>query len=211
MFPSLYPVLDSSFLPSTGKARELWLRAIMAELISSGVTLLQYRNKLGDESEILDDAAVLRDAAPAGECRLVLNDYPELAVLAGFDGVHVGQEDILPDQARTVIGPARMVGVSTHNPTQLSAAASTSADYVAIGPVFRTNSKANLDPVVGLDGVRLARSFTAKPLVAIGGITVDNCRSVIDAGADSVAVISALFGEGSRVEDIVKDFWERLR
>src|ERR1019366_8427165 len=114
---------------------------------------------------------------------------------AGFDGLHVGQDDLLPESARRIIGPALCLGVSTHNPEQLAEADKTSADYLAIAPVFATTSKANPDPVVGLEGVRRARELTRKPLVAIGGITRANARAVIETGAAAVAVISDLLRE----------------
>jgi thiamine-phosphate pyrophosphorylase len=124
-----------------------------------------------------------------------MNDRADLALAAGFDGVHVGQEDLSPESVRKIIGPDRWLGVSTHNPEQVAEADQTSADYLAIGPVFATSSKDNPDPVVGLEGVRRARQLTRKPLVAIGGITRANAASVIEAGADSVAVISDLLRE----------------
>jgi thiamine-phosphate pyrophosphorylase len=127
--------------------------------------------------------------------RLIMNDRSDLCLAAGFDGVHVGQDDLSPEAVRAIIGPERWLGVSTHNPEQLREADLTSADYLAIGPVFATSSKKKPDPVVGLDGVRRARSLTRKPLVAIGGITRANAVSVIEAGADSVAVISGLLPE----------------
>src|SRR6202034_2873880 len=127
--------------------------------------------------------------------RLIMNDRADLALAAGFDGVHVGQDDLLPESVRRIIGPDRWLGVSTHNPEQLREADSTSADYLAIGPVFATSSKDRPDPVVGLEGVRRARVLTRKPLIAIGGITRANAASVIEAGADSVAVISDLLRE----------------
>lgn len=123
---------------------------------------------------------------------LIMNDRADLCLAADFEGVHVGQDDLSPEGVRTIIGTDRWLGVSTHNPDQVAKADHTSADYVAIGPVFGTASKVNPDPVVGLDGVRAARKLTNKPLVAIGGITRTNCLSVIEAGADSVAVISDL-------------------
>ena len=123
---------------------------------------------------------------------LIMNDRADLCLAAEFDGVHVGQDDLSPESVRAIIGPDRWLGVSTHNPEQLLEAEVTSADYVAIGPVFATSSKEKPDPVVGLDGVRRARFLTRKPLVAIGGITRANAASVIEAGADSVAVISDL-------------------
>ena len=110
-----------------------------------------------------------------------------------------------------MIGPGRWVGVSTHTDEQVRAAELSSADYVAIGPVFATGTKADAEQVVGLEGVRRARALTSKPLVAIGGITRANARSVIDAGADSVAVISGLFGKGENVEKVARDFLELLR
>jgi len=121
-----------------------------------------------------------------------MNDRADLCLAADFDGVHVGQDDLSPESVRKIIGASRWLGVSTHNPEQVREADRTSADYIAIGPVFATSSKENPDPVVGLEGVRRARELTRKPLVAIGGITRANARSVIDAGADSVAVISDL-------------------
>jgi thiamine-phosphate pyrophosphorylase len=124
--------------------------------------------------------------------RLIMNDRGDLCLAADFDGVHVGQEDLSPESVRAIIGPDRWLGVSTHTPDQLREADLTSADYLAIGPVFATSSKDKPDPVVGLEGVRRARALTRKPLVAIGGITRANAASVIEAGADSVAVISDL-------------------
>lgn len=123
---------------------------------------------------------------------LIMNDRADLGLAAEFDGVHVGQDDLPPECVRRIIGADRLLGVSTHNPEQLREADLTSADYLAIGPVFVTSSKLNPDPVVGLEGVRRARALTRKPLVAIGGITRINAASVIAAGADSVAVISDL-------------------
>jgi len=121
-----------------------------------------------------------------------MNDRADLCLAAEFDGLHLGQDDLSPEAARRIIGPTRWLGVSTHNPEQLAEADKTSADYLAIGPVFATTTKANPDPVVGLEGVRRARQLTSKPLVAIGGITRANARAVIEAGADAVAVISDL-------------------
>ena len=127
--------------------------------------------------------------------KLIMNDRADLCLAAGFDGVHVGNEDLSPESVRAIIGHERWLGVSTHNPEQVREADRTSADYVAIGPVFATSSKENPDPVVGLEGVRRVRALTGKPLVAIGGIRRANAASVIEAGADSVAVISDLSRE----------------
>ncbi len=139
-----------------------------------------------------------------------MNDWADLAVLAGFGGVHVGQGDLSPEDARRVVGVERWVGVSTHTEEQVRVADATSADYVAVGPVFATGTKVDAEPVIGLEGVRRARALTTKPIVAIGGITRANARSVIDAGADSVAVISGLFVDGETVEKVAGDFLEIL-
>ena len=189
--PRLYAILDASLFPDD-KA----LFAAARELVTGGCTLLQYRNKSGNARVMLEQARELRRlwraGAPAPHWRLIMNDRADLCLAADFDGVHVGQDDLSPESVRKIIGPDRWLGVSTHNPEQLSEADLTSADYLAIGPVFGTTSKTNPDPVVGLEGVRRARALTRKPLVAIGGITRANAASVIEAGADSVAVISDL-------------------
>jgi thiamine-phosphate pyrophosphorylase len=186
MLPRLYPILDSSCFPNSAA---LFIAA--EELVAAGCALLQYRNKSGNARQMLDEARELRSRLRAS-VKLVMNDRADLCLAADFDGLHVGQDDLSPESARRIIGPTRWLGVSTHNPDQLMEADKTSADYVAIGPIFATTSKANPDPVVGLAGLRRARELTRKPLVAIGGITRANARSVIEAGADSVAVISDL-------------------
>ncbi len=184
--PRLYPILDAACFSDVAA-----MFAAAEELASAGCTLLQYRNKEGNARQMLDQAGELR-ARLGPAVTLIMNDRADLCLAAGFDGLHVGQDDLSPGSARAIIGPDRWLGVSTHNPAQLAEADQSSADYLAIGPVFATSSKANPDPVVGLEGVRRARDLTRKPLVAIGGITRANARSVLEAGADSVAVISDL-------------------
>ena len=207
ILPHLYPILDAELLA----ARSLSLAAVASELRAAGITLLQYRDKNGSPQEILRACAILRNAFSSSSCHLILNDRADLAVLANFDGVHVGQGDLSPADARRVVGPDRIVGVSTHTDEQVRIADQSCADYIAIGPVFATGTKLNSDPVVGLDGVRRARALTRKPLVAIGGITRANARSVIDAGADSIALISALFDAQESPEQLARDFLARLR
>jgi thiamine-phosphate pyrophosphorylase len=216
----LYPIIDAGLLA----ARGIPVAAFAAELRAAGVTLLQYRDKTGPPQAILDAAAVLRETfAGIGAC-LIMNDRADLAVLADFDGVHVGQGDLAPEDAKAVVGctiphpsrkregwATRIVGVSNHTDAQVRLADQTPADYLAIGPVFATGTKLDAEPVIGLDGVRRARVLTAKPVVAIGGITRANARSVIDAGADSVAIISALFAPGETVEKVARDFLDILR
>jgi thiamine-phosphate pyrophosphorylase len=184
--PRLYPILDAACFREPEA-----MYGVAVNLVEAGVTLLQYRNKSGNARQMLDQARELKRRV--GErVKLIMNDRADLCIAAGFGGLHVGQDDLSPESSRQIIGPDPWLGVSTHNPEQLAEAAKTSADYLAIGPVFATSSKTNPDPVVGLAGVRRARELTRKPLVAIGGITRTNARSVIDAGADAVAVISDL-------------------
>jgi thiamine-phosphate pyrophosphorylase len=211
LFSPLYPILDSCLLRNV--SRDAYLRRLGGELCDAGVTLLQYRNKSGNDREILDDAKVLRKSMPFGKCLLILDDRADLCMLAGFDGVHVGQDDISAASARRIVGEEKIVGISTHNEEQLKAAALMRVDYIAIGPVFSTGSKANPDPVVGLDGVRLARASTQNRVVAIGGITLENCRQVREAGADSVALISGVFQSpsGQQPAKVARDFLARFR
>jgi thiamine-phosphate pyrophosphorylase len=190
--PRLYAIVDASSFSTTED-----LIAYADELVAGGCTLLQYRNKRGNARVMLEQARELRRQSrarvPAPHIpKLIMNDRADLALIAEFDGVHVGQDDLLPESVRRIIGPDRWLGVSTHNPEQLAEADRTSADYLAIGPVFSTSSKERPDPVVGLEGVRRARLLTRRPLMAIGGITRRNAAAVIEAGADSVAVISDL-------------------
>jgi thiamine-phosphate pyrophosphorylase len=187
--PRLYAILDFSLFSDTDR-----LCAAARELVAGGVTLLQYRNKSGHARQTLEQAQELKRRL-GDSAGLIMDDRADLCLAAGFDGVHVGQEDLSPEGARKVIGDRLWLGVSTHNPEQVRDADKSSADYVAIGPVFSTASKTSPDPVVGLEGVRQARALTPKPLVAIGGIHRANCRSVIEAGADSIAVISDLIRE----------------
>jgi len=189
LLPPLYVIVDSSVRESTQD-----LLAYAGELASGGCTLMQYRNKSGNARMMLEQARALKKHL-GNSVRLIMNDRADLCLAADFDGVHVGQDDLSAKSVRQIIGPDRWLGVSTHNPEQLRDADLTPADYLAIGPVFATASKQNPDPVVGLEGVQRMRQLTRKPLVAIGGVTRTNAASVIEAGADSVAVISDLLRE----------------
>ncbi len=191
--PRLYAIVDAACFTTIG-AIASYARA----LIAGGTRLIQYRNKTGSAREMLSQARELKRIAAESNVRLVMNDRADLCVAATFDGVHVGQDDLSPVAARLIVGDRRWVGVSTHNPVQVRQADAWPVDYIAVGPVFGTASKANPDPVIGLAGVRDARALTRKPLVAIGGITRANARSVIDAGADSVAVISDLLHDAQQ-------------
>jgi thiamine-phosphate pyrophosphorylase len=203
----LYAIVDAEVLARSA----ISLITFADELRAAGVGLVQWRDKVGSPQEVLAGAAVLREVFAGTGCQLIMNDRADLAVLAGFGGVHVGQGDLLPEDARRVVGNERWVGASTHTDEQVRAADASCADYVAVGPVFATGTKVDAEPVIGLEGVRRARALTRKPLVAIGGITRENARSVIDAGADSVAVISGLLVAGESTEKVARDFLELLR
>jgi thiamine-phosphate pyrophosphorylase len=198
----VYAIVDAGCFASAADPT-VELTNYAGELLAAGVTLLQYRNKSGNARQMLSDARELRRVAVASgrAVRLIMNDRADLCLAAGFDGVHVGQDDLAPQVVRSIVGGRLWVGVSTHNPEQVQEADEQAVDYIAVGPVFATTTKANPDPVIGLEGVRRARALTKKPLVAIGGITRANCRSVMDAGADSVAIISDLLKEPRRAAE----------
>jgi thiamine-phosphate pyrophosphorylase len=205
--PRLYPILDAGLVLRAGLSIEGFAR----ELREAGVRFLQYRDKEAFDEVVLERAVLLRSIFPPSDSCLILNDRVSLVMAAQFDGIHVGQEDLSPAEARATLGPGVVIGVSTHGERQLLSAADGPADYVAIGPVFATLSKHVPDPVVGIDGVRAARAVTTKPLVAIGGIARSNCAAVIEAGADSVAVISDLIPRpGASTAKRVNEFFSSL-
>ena len=161
----------------------------------AGGRVLQVRSKASSDSGFLDLA---REAVAAGHAEgglVLVNDRPDIALLAAADGVHLGQDDLPAADARRLLGPAALLGLSTHDTGQAEAAAGEPVDYVAVGPVFPSRTKSDPHPVVGLAGVRAARARTRLPLVAIGGITAANAAEVIAAGADGVAVVSAILAE----------------
>lgn len=165
-------------------------------LLSGGVRLIQYRAKRGSAREVYEEARQLLAPIESSRALLIVNDRADVALAAGARGVHLGQEDLPLKLARQLFssapGRTKWIGTSTHTLAQVEEADRSSADYIAFGPIFATSSKERADAVVGLDGLRRARQATRRPLVAIGGITLDNAREVIEAGADSVAVIGDL-------------------
>ncbi len=197
--PKLYAIVDVACFAAPLRTTAA-IVDYARDLAAGGATLIQYRNKVGTTREMLSHACEIRRVLGEG-VTLIMNDRADICIAAGLEGVHVGQYDLSPEGARMVIGPGRILGVSTHNLDQLQEADAGSADYIAFGPVFATSSKRNPDPVVGLEGIRAARAATKKPLVAIGGITRANARSVIEAGADSVAVIADLVSSPAEVAE----------
>ena len=200
VLPRLYVILDAALLtiPETECARQL---------VDAGVRLLQYRNKTATSRDLLTSSKRLSaDLVPLG-VTFIVNDRADVAALAGAGGVHVGQEDAEVEEARCIVGAAKLVGVSTHDRSQFEQAARTSADYIAVGPIFSTSTKSNPDPVVGMEFIRRVRPLTDKPIVAIGGITLERAADVVQAGADAVAVISDILRApdmGTRARQFVK-------
>jgi thiamine-phosphate pyrophosphorylase len=187
VLPRLYVILDAALITSSEIDCAL-------SLTEAGVRLLQYRNKSAPARQYLESSRKLAEVLLPEGVSFFVNDRPDVAFLAGASGVHVGQDDLDVEQTRQVVGRDKLVGVSTHNLEQFERAAVSSPDYIALGPIFSTSSKANPDPVVGLELLRKVRRLTSKPIVAIGGISLELAASVIEAGADSVAVISGILG-----------------
>jgi thiamine-phosphate pyrophosphorylase len=186
MFPRLYAIIDPSH---TGNRTSV---DVAATMLGAGIVLIQYRSKHRSSREMYGDCVVIQELSRRAGGVFIVNDRADVALAVNANGVHVGQDDLPVEMARSVLGPGKWVGYSTHDLAQIREADGSSADYIAFGPIFPTGSKENPDPTVGLAGLAEARKATRKPLVAVGGITIENARAVIEAGADSVAVISGL-------------------
>ena len=192
-FPKIYPILDASFIPATGRAE--FLRRLASSLAEAGVTLLEYRNKTGDEAELLADAAILRAALPVGKVKLILDDRAELVEQIGFDGAHVDSGDVTPTEARKLLGPDRIIGTFGGSSDFLPGVLAEPVDYFSIGVVFPTRiKKVTMEPI-GIAGVRHLRQVAGpKPvLVAVGGITLPRAVEALSAGASLVAVAGGIF------------------
>jgi thiamine-phosphate pyrophosphorylase len=199
-FPKLYAILSAEMTASTETV-------VAQSLADAGVELIQYRNKAASPGALFEISSRIARSLAGRNARFIVNDRPDIACLVGAGGVHVGQEDMPVEDARAICGEASSrntgastfgagfwVGLSTHNLHQVCEAAKTSADYIAVGPIFPTGTKKNPDPVVGTEFIRSARTLTRKPLVAIGGITLSRAPEVFLAGADCLAVASDLVG-----------------
>ncbi len=186
ILPKLYAITDTE-LSNCSHVE------IVERLLAGGARLIQLRDKEASAKEMFEAAEACIKLTRAVGATLIVNDRVDIAIAADADGVHLGQEDLTVAEARALLGPGRIIGVSTHSLAQVEAALVTSANYLAVGPIFPTTTKANPDPAVGLELLRQARRSTSLPLVAIGGITLETVCEVLAAGADSVAVISALY------------------
>lgn len=188
VLPRVYPITDRKL---SGLSHAEQVKA----LIEGGATFIQLREKELPGRDFFEDAKNALDIVRSANAKLLINDRVDLAIALGADGVHLGQNDLPPEEARKLLGDKAIIGFSTHNQKQALDALSMPIDYLAIGPVFATSTKSDPDPVVGLEGIRLAKDIVARlPLVAIGGITEQTLRDVFSAGADSAAMIGDLVG-----------------
>jgi thiamine-phosphate pyrophosphorylase len=185
------------------------LTDILREAAAQGIRLFQYRDKRATMRDAYLIARALRQAATEMGSLLIVNDRCDLAMAVDADGVHLGQEDLPIAYARRLLGPGKIIGLSTHTMPQVREAVSAQPDYIGFGPVFSTSTKADHDPVVGLEGLRAARALTTLPMFAIGGITAESSRRVMEAGADGVAVISAIL-KAADLESAIKKFQQAL-
>ncbi|MEO6112433.1 MAG: thiamine phosphate synthase [Nitrospiraceae bacterium] len=182
----LYIILDPSVCPARP------LVDVLTTAAEAGASLFQYRNKTASMKDAYVEALALRQAAAKAGVLFIINDRCDLALAVDADGVHLGQGDLPPDLAKKVMGPDKLIGISTHNPDQVREATAGKPDYLGFGPIFKPGSKQGHDPVVGLEGLRAMRSLTSLPVFAIGGIQIDQAGEVMRAGANGVAIISAI-------------------
>jgi thiamine-phosphate pyrophosphorylase len=201
-FPKIYPILDTSVIPVEGRAE--FLRRLGSELTEAGVTLLEYRNKTGSDSELIADAAVLRAAMPAGTVKLILDDRADLVEQIQFDGVHVDAGDATPTEARRIVGPDRIVGTFAGSDSLIPGVLDEPVDYLAVGPVYTTITKKTSKAPILPEGVRKMRQEIGpdRIITAAAGVTLERAPLVLEAGASTVAVAGAIF----RAKDPAAEF-----
>jgi thiamine-phosphate pyrophosphorylase len=205
--PRVYPILDTESLETRG----IGLQTAAAAMLAGGAGILQFRHKTHWSRDVFEAArGVARLCRDAGAC-FVVNDRADFAMLLEA-GLHVGQDDLSPRDARMLLGPDALLGFSSHNADQILAAAGEPVDYVALGPMFPTVSKRNPGPVAGVEALRRCRALCSKSLVAIGGITRGNALEVLNAGADSVAVIADLLPRAATARSLRErmEEWQQL-
>lgn len=203
--PQIYPITDR-------RLSGLSHHAQIAQLVAGNAKLVQLREKHLPANEFYREAVRAIKIARENNAKILINDRVDIALAARADGVHLGQDDLPVAEARKILGDNAIIGFSTHTVEQAIAAARLPLDYIAVGPIFATTSKENPDPIVGLDGLRRVRAAIGnKPLVAIGGITKENLVSVLNAGADSVALISALFADANRIGENIEDLFAAIK
>jgi thiamine-phosphate pyrophosphorylase len=201
---SLYPIIDTAVCAVRGFDP----LSLAEACLRGGARFLQIRAKDHSSAALTELADRIVDAARSSGARVIVNDRADVARLAGAHGVHVGQTDLPVESVRAILGPNGIVGISTHDRDQIDRALATSASYVAVGPVFATDTKDTGYSPRGLDLVRYAAG-RGKPVVAIGGITLERAPAVVEAGASGFAVIADIFSGGD-AEARVRAFLERL-
>jgi thiamine-phosphate pyrophosphorylase len=203
--PKFYPITDAR-LSGLAHAEQV------ARLRDGGARFIQLREKHLSPREFYDAAEAALDVARERGVRLIVNDRADIALALGADGVHLGQDDLDPAVARRLLGERFIIGYSTHSVAQAIEAARQPVDYIALGPIFPTRTKENPDPTVGLEALRRVRDAvdSSVALVAIGGITRANARAALDAGADSVALISALLDAPDKITERTKELRRSL-
>ena len=203
--PKIYPITDTR-LSGLSHADQV------KKLIDGGAEIIQLREKYLSPKDFYEDAKAALEIARAANVKIIINDRVDIALALKADGVHLGQNDLAADFARKILGENAIVGFSTHSVEQATEALKFPVDYIAIGPVFATKTKENPERTVGVDGVKKVRETIGDfPLVAIGGVTLENCRAVFDAGADSIAVIGDLFSNRDKISEKLKSFIESTR
>lgn len=202
--PKIYPITDErvSGIPAYEQ---------FEGLIAGGASLIQLRDKHSSSRELYESATNCLSIARAAGARIIINDRVDIALALKADGVHLGQDDLPCEQARSILGQHAIIGFSTHSPEQAKAALALPVDYIAIGPIFSTSTKENPDAVVGLEGLSRVKSIIGRfPLVAIGGITSSNVRSILEGGADSAAMISGLVADNDSISQNLMAISEQL-
>ena len=201
-FSRLYPILDASL--ETFDTLTFGVRS----LARAGCRLVQLRAKDLSGEEFHRWALAAREASRKCGIRLVINDRVDIALLAGADGVHLGQDDLSPEGARKILGASAIIGLSTHDVDEARRAQAAPVDYLAIGPIFETSTKTSGRSTLGVEGARAVRAVVEKPLVAIGGITLERAPALLEARIDGLAVISAL-KTGEDLESLARR-WMKL-
>ena len=202
--PKIYPITDT-------RIAKLSHAEQVERLIEGGVEIIQLREKYASPKDFYEFAKEALKLAGRHKVKIIINDRVDIALALNADGVHLGQDDLPPERARKILGEKAIIGFSTHNLEQAVRAVRLPIDYLAIGPVFATRTKENPENIVGIEGVEIVRQAVGDfPLVAIGGVTLENFREVLQAGADSVAVVSNLLSEADKIVVKMKQFLELL-
>jgi len=202
--PKIYPITDRR-LTGLSHAEQV------EKLIDGGAKLIQLREKRASSKDFYDDAKSAIEIARRTDVKIIINDRVDMALALRADGVHLGQDDLPPAKARKILGENAFIGFSTHSVRQAVEAVKLPVDYVAVGPVFATQTKENPDEIVGIEGVRRVREAIGDfPLVAIGGINSQNFREVFEAGADSLAVIKSVLFPSEGIKENLQAFLSTL-